>query len=529
MPRAQKLVGLQTKPSKGVLAMEFYKQLGFRDHPFAHTNADEEPWLDQYFVPPPFFSGVIGDPAYPTPAIVLAPRGTGKSAQRRQIELWAATNTVLPVTYDRFEFGTGQTLKDVSLTYHIRNIITRVLITYLSYLSEAPDLLRNLSKDEKHLLSIFAHSYLGDMTGLKLQEILKDLKSLPQKFRSFWSDHVGVLESVVGVLLRSYGLEAIDLPDLKQENKRLAETYKHQLEILAALIQRINFRSIYILIDKADESEKTGNNAENTYNLLRPLLVDLELLSLKGYGFKFFIWDQILPYFQADARPDRVTQYTLTWTRLALEKVLSKRMAVFSDQQIASFQSLMTTNPGYNVDEVICLLANRSPRNVIRICEKILAVQAELDPTATKITPQAVERGIDMYCAQISEELYGAIVTKDLQRAGRELFTINYLASEVFKVTHENTSRNKVVAWQNAGLVKQVGSVTVPEARRPLNFYYVTDPAMIRLIHRTIPLAQFVKDRWILCDHCEADNLMNIELVPGNNDVLCHVCGRKLL
>jgi hypothetical protein len=239
--------------------MEFYKQIGFRDHPFAHTNADEEPWLEDYFVPPPFFSGVIGDSAHPTPVVVLAPRGAGKSAQRRQLEIWCSQNQVLPVTYDRFEFGAGQSLKDVGLPYHCRNILTRVLICYLSYLSEYPDLLRNLSKEEKRVLAIFAHTYLGDLTGLELQEILSELKSLPEKFRKFWSDHVGILESVVNVLLKNYGLESVDLPDLKQEEKRLSETYKHQLEVLASLVQRIGFRSIYILLDKADESEKTGN------------------------------------------------------------------------------------------------------------------------------------------------------------------------------------------------------------------------------------------------------------------------------
>jgi len=291
--------------------MEFYKQLGFENHPFAHTNADEEPWLEQYFVPPPFFSAVIGDPNNPTPAVVLAPRGAGKSAQRRQLEAWCNNNAVLPVTYDRFEFGAGQTIEDVGLPYHIRNILSRILITYLSYLREWPDLLRNLSNDEKRLISIFTHSYLGDLTGLRLQELLNELRSLPEKFRRFWSEHVGVLETVVNVLLKNYGLETINLPDLKQEEKRLAETYKHQLEVLVSLVKKIGFRSIYILIDKADESEKTGNNSENTYRLLRPLLTDLELLGLKGYGFKFFVWDQILPHFQIDARPDRVTQHSL--------------------------------------------------------------------------------------------------------------------------------------------------------------------------------------------------------------------------
>ena len=65
--------------------MPFYENLGFVSHPFVKTNADEEPLLEKYFVPPPFFDGVIGDPTSPSPAIVLAPRGGGKSALRRQI------------------------------------------------------------------------------------------------------------------------------------------------------------------------------------------------------------------------------------------------------------------------------------------------------------------------------------------------------------------------------------------------------------------------------------------------------------
>lgn len=509
--------------------MEFFKQLGFKEHPFAHTNADEEPWLEHYFVPPPFFSGVIGDPSRPTPTIVLAPRGAGKTAQRRQLEIWCNANGVLPVTYDRFEFGAGQKIDDIGLPYHIRNVLTRVLVSYLSYLNDYPDLLRNLSTDEKRLLSIFAHTYLGNLTGLELQELLNELKSLPEKFRSFWSKNVGVLESVVNVLLKNHGLESIDLPDLKQEEKRLSETYKHQLEILVMLVQRIGFRSIYILVDKADESERTGNNAENTYRLLRPLLTDLELLGLKGIGFKFFVWDQILDYFQNDARPDRVTQHTLTWTRKSLETVLSKRVLVFSEGQNSSIGELVNADPKYPVDAVICLIADRSPRNVIRICEKIVSVQAEIDPRATWLTPEAVERGIDMYCLQVAKERYGEDIVKDIQRAGRELFTINYLASEVFKTAHENTSRNRVGAWQNAGIVKQVGSVSVADARRPLNFYYVADPAMVRLIHRSVPLSSFLKDRWVPCSHCGTDNLMNIDLVPKGNEAQCHECGRTLL
>lgn len=111
---------------------------------------------------------------------------------------------------------------------------------------------------------------------------------MPEKFKDFWRKNVGFMESVVNFLLKSYGIDAIDLPDVKQEEKRLAETYKYQLESLLKLVKKLHFKSIYILIDRTDETEQTGNDPEATYRLIQPLIKDLELLGIEGYGFKFF-------------------------------------------------------------------------------------------------------------------------------------------------------------------------------------------------------------------------------------------------
>jgi len=510
--------------------MTFFQSLGFKNHPFAQTNADEEPFLKDYFVSPPFFDAVIGDSDSPNACIVFAPRGAGKSAQRRMVEMWAAKNEVLAVTYDRFEFGVGQQVEDIGLPYHLRNIIIRVLIAYLSFLADYPRLLVELNKRDRQTLSLFIHNYIGDMTGNKLQEILGELRTLPQKIRDFWSKNVGFLESVINVLLKKYGLEKIDLPDIDQEERRLDSSYKHQLETLLDVVRPIGHKSIYILIDKLDESEKTGNDPEKTYRLIQPLVKDLELLGITGYGFKLFVWDKVLPLFRKDARPDRITQHALSWTRKNLEAVLSARLSAFSDRKILSFSQMMDSpSPSYPIDSVLCLLANGSPRNLIRICEKILAVQAERDSTSSCITQNAVEKGILLHCQEIAEELYGEEVCRDLMRTGQELFTINYLANNVFKAAHENTTRNKVTLWRRVDAVKQIGQVTIPSARRPVNFYYVCDPALTRLIHQATPLGQFLNDRWLECPHCGVDNLMNISLVPDGNDAFCYACNRNLL
>ncbi|MBT6049439.1 MAG: hypothetical protein HOG49_21795 [Candidatus Scalindua sp.] len=130
--------------------MPVFENLGFNNHPFSKTNADEEPNLEEYFVPPPFFDAIVGDSSNPSASIVFAPRGGGKTAQRRMVEKSSAALQFLAVTYDRFEFSADQNLNDINLQYHLRNILTRILISYLSYMSDYPDLIKNLTTDEKN-------------------------------------------------------------------------------------------------------------------------------------------------------------------------------------------------------------------------------------------------------------------------------------------------------------------------------------------------------------------------------------------
>lgn len=508
--------------------MPLYRNLGFKSHPFAKTNADEEPQLAYYFVPPPFFDGVLGDPDTPSASIVLAPRGGGKTALRRMLEEKALENGYLPISYDRFEFGAGQRLDDINLQYHLRNILTRLLIGYLSYLADYPDLISRLPAGERKKISVFAHTYLGDMTGDTLQEILRELKGLPERIRAFWNEKVGFLEPFIHLLLKRYGLETIDLPGARQEEKSLVETYKYQLEYLVGLARSIGFHSVYILLDKPDETELTSNDALATYTLIRPLVRDLELLGMEAIGFKFFLWDQVETKFIQDARPDRIQQFRLIWLRDQLQRVLAERLKAFSDGNISSIGMLCADKPRYDVDAAICIMARGSPRNVIRICERILSAQAEHAADADKIALASIDLGIMNYCEQSASEQYGEDTIKDLQRVGRELFTVNYLANDVFKV-HANSIRNKITGWANSGLVKQVGTVAVQESKKPLNFYYVNDPVIIRLIHRSATFEGFFADRWLPCENCGFDNLMDIYLYPSGNTPSCIKCGKELL
>lgn len=52
-------------------ANRFLAQFGFTEDPFASTNAADEPNLSHYFVEPPYFASVMGDPRRPSPTSSL--------------------------------------------------------------------------------------------------------------------------------------------------------------------------------------------------------------------------------------------------------------------------------------------------------------------------------------------------------------------------------------------------------------------------------------------------------------------------
>lgn len=65
---------------------DYFKKMGFKDDPFASTNALQEEFLEEYFVTPPYYCSLVGSVKNPKSSFVIAPRGTGKTAQRLMLE-----------------------------------------------------------------------------------------------------------------------------------------------------------------------------------------------------------------------------------------------------------------------------------------------------------------------------------------------------------------------------------------------------------------------------------------------------------
>lgn len=506
--------------------MSIYQSLGFSKNPFAYTNADEEEELESYFVAPPYYEAIQGDYNSPASHIVIAPRGSGKTAQRRMLEIWSKDKPVLCVTYDRFELGNSQNLNDISLNYHLKNIIQLTLLNFVLWLAEYPDNLKTFTKDEKKNLSILCHNYLGEVSGAKVNEILNDIKSVPEKIKRFWNENIGVLDKLLNFILKKYELPELDLPELKQEEKKLSQSYKYQLELIYELAQKIGFRSIYILIDKVDETHLTTNDSQATFKLIEPLIKDLETHSIKGYAFKYFLWDKMYSYLLQAGRPDRISIHPLIWSRDKLLDMLSRRLRAFSGGKIDNLDCVFESKNTFSADNAVSILSWRSPRNIIRICQEIISEQTLISANVEKLDNRVLDRASIKISEKMCEEFYGSDTVTEIKRIDREIFSISHLATNIYKVSN-NAVRPRVTSWVEKGFLYQAGIDKSSQAR-PINLYYVGDPRANRLINHKKELNKWFDSNWFPCANCDADILLDISLLNDEMEVECWSCKRPL-
>lgn len=503
-----------------------YQKLGFTENPFAYTNADQEENLENYFIAPPYYETIQGDYNSPSSNIVLAPRGSGKTAQRRMIEIWSRDKPILTVTYDRFELGSNQNLDHITLNYHLKNIIQKTLLNLILWIAEYPDTLKNFSKDEKKNLSILCHNYLGDINGSKVLEVLNDIKSVTEKIKKYWNENIGVLDTLLNFVLKKYDLPTLDLPELKQEEKNLSQSYKYQLELIFEIAQKLGFKSIYILVDKVDETHLTTNSPENTYKLISPLLKDLETHSIRGYAFKYFLWDKIYDFLLKDGRPDRIQINSLIWSRDRLVKMLSERLKAFSGNKISSLEQIFCKDNPFKADDIVTILSWRSPRNVIRICQEIIAEQTLITDDVTCIDNRAIDRASIKISEKISEEMYGSDAVTEIKKLDQELFSINHLANNIYKIT-ANGVRPRITSWVDKGFLYLVGG-DKGGSKKPVNMYFIGDPRVNRLINSKKEIAHWLKNSWFPCSHCDADMLLDLQYLSEEMDIECWNCKRNI-
>lgn len=503
---------------------EFLARLGFNANPFQFTNADEEDHLQAYFVPPPYFDSVWGDPGKPVAHVIFAPRGGGKSAQRRMLEYKANRENVFAITYDRFEHLVVPSLTNLTVEYHLKNVIRLGLLGFLLEIRERTLTPTSFRRIEREQIDSLCKLYLGRISKTEVLEAMRSLRTLSAKARAFMRDWSGPAGSLVSMILKSKGLGALSLKGGPGEEVHEAADEvpsKQHLEIVCQLLRSIGFRSVFVLIDKVDEAPITGNNAEHSFLLLKPLVRDLGLLQIPGLGFKFFLWDRLEPYHREFARPDRVQQFSLSWDARQLMEMLSRRLSAFSSGAVKDLSVLTDTEMASPLQYLVVLFASGSPRDMIRVCQEILSEQLRIDPSSEEFGVPAIVQGILKFSKQRANELAGSETMRELMKIGRLDFTANLVANKVFKIT-VNSARTKISHWVERGIVERVGEQRT--GSRPVHQYAIADLRIAYAVFSEMKFLDFLQRKAVDCVKCQ--RLLLRDWDPSRRQT-CHHCGQE--
>jgi hypothetical protein len=359
------------------------ERFGFADDPFALYEADQEgPYLPYFFVDRPYLHDILGDPARPQAAFLMAGRGEGKTATREMVAYECAharlRRRALAVCYYDFSPLLEQVQGDLSqlnARHHVR-VIARYTLKALAE-DVPPTYFDVLEEVDRALLMGYAAAFANPVSRLGLSQLLPD-----EPIELDWDalSAVETLEILAGLVTK--------LGQLPTEDSAKSASKVDSFSSLAnsGRLQG-RYQALYVLVDRVDE---TSAGPEAAVPLLKPLVSEGSLLKVPHVAFKFFLPTEVGGQLrQAVAlRPDRLCMRTITWNEAAaLRKMVQQRLSYYSEGKVERLEELCTSGAKASVMERLIRACEGSPRTLLRLCRELIHHHvAHADETSTLIT-----------------------------------------------------------------------------------------------------------------------------------------------
>lgn len=496
---------------------EYLRLNSFVVDPFASTNADTEDLLEEYFVPPPYFESVLGQPDKPQSHIVFAPRGGGKSAQRRMIELSSEQGDFLCILHDFFPVNGKDQVQAASLDFHLREISRKLLIAILIHLDEAPAETRLLDKEVKATLVKEAEMQLGTISIEQFGREVQSLKSIGKRASEWLRDHSGPIRPILTAIFKKAELEVPDFSDASTgTGTNPTESWSYRLSRLVAAAASLGYPSVYILVDKIDELPETSADPSLAFALIAPLITNLPVMEMPGVGFKVFLWDRAAEdYIENGGRPDRIKDFTLGWDPEALAGMMSRRLLAHSDNTVVSLNDLLVGDARLDLHQLAARIAHGSPRDMVRFLKEIRDAHLNGSSPTGKFSRQDVFEGLRIFSGHIADERIRKFMP-DLLKINAYRFTQGRLANDLLRIRKQSVQA-KVAEWRKTGLVEKIAELQ-DTRNRPQHLYGVTDIRLAIAMRKDLSVESFLDRHAVFCPGCAAMN------IADDGPVICSSC-----
>jgi hypothetical protein len=491
------------------------RRLGFDADPFADMDADREGELERYYVKPPFFAAVYGEPDHPKSSVVFAPRGFGKTALKRMIEAESPHKNVLCVSHNRFPNSKA------TYAYHLERLIVLLLVGLVTHIADIGA--SRVSKNYRDALLLLADCHLRDLSSQELSGLVNDIATVGARARSVWNQVLAPLNVVLAPVFAFFGQQPVDVRALSLATPSLG-SLDDQFALLLQIARNAGLTSVYVLVDRIDETESTGNDPEKTFEFIAPLLTNLGLIEQNGVGFKFFLWDRLEERNRAKGRTDRIPVYRLQWSDDQILRMLVERLRAFSSFRLTSFDSISKSISNFSLNDAIVLFSMGSPRNTIRLCKAIIDQQSNIDPGVRFVTEAAITAGFREYSRQLAAESTEESDLQELKKIHRLDFTLPYVYNDVLKIK-QGPAQRKIQKYLKLGLIEQVGRKRYsPKSQNLSNHYAHTNVAVAKAIYDDLPIADFMRSKVRTCEECKTRNVRDWDLDAIQS---CRKCSRE--
>lgn len=508
---------------------EYFKSKNFIEDPFASTNALQEKYLEKCFVVPPYYYSLVGSVRNPKSSLVTAPRGTGKTAQRVMLEKLAEKQDgMLAVVYDDFPIESCSNTCNIRLEDHLERIMKALLISFLTEVSRR-GLVGMLDGYEKKQLRFLIELYLTGINSAEIDNTIRKIKGVGGKLEEIWCKTGKSITSIINAILSKADIGQIDLEMQKSKKKVNVADIKSHYDFMEKLFNSVGISAVYILVDSIDETVLTGNNAEKSYYLIRPFILDLRFLERETIVFKFFIWDKIKEFWGEDYRGDRIEHFEIKWTQDQIEKLICERIKVYSNYRYSEPNQIL--NCSRKVIEYIYYFANNFPRDAINIMKSIFDEHLRnMKNISSWPDEQTVIQGIEQFCKNKFDELVPSEKQKNaLRRIKLATFTIPYLYNDIFKC-ESSTARNMLMPWTQSGIVLSSNNkIKVKRSKNAINVYTFSDIRVARLVCSNERLEEFIERNMCICPECHQVNVFDKYNSYGIGRWQCKNCLAELL
>jgi hypothetical protein len=311
-----------------------------------------------------------------------------------------------------------------------------------------------------------------------------------------WDALSGVAASVADIFSKKYGGGAEVKSPIEQLLKSLTSdsgsTSRTVLQKLVDFVQIFPFTGIVILIDKVDETELTQQSSDASSRLIYPILSHIQLLEVENFGWMFFLWAQIKPYFEGGKFPvrlDKIAHATIDWEDSFFTEMLNARIKYFSNGSLA-FKDLFDSDVDVEATlKAIISIAMRSPRELVRLMDTIIVehdIRNAAEEKGCLLSQVSIDAGLDKYVKERINSVYQEKTLGQIYRLRDVKFT-NKDVQGAFRVNAQS-ARTKIKNWEDAGIVKQTGT-RAPEGEqggKPSFEYSVVDARVERIIRKKL-------------------------------------------